>query len=1032
MHLATLGRFELFDGDPTSHGVRVMGSAKPLAMLAYLALAPRQRATRDTLVGLLWSDSEPERARSTLRQTMWSLRQRLGEGALTADGDEIVLSMALTVDCVVFEAAVADKDLERAWALYSGHFIADFGVMGGAAFEQWADLRRDRLSAAWLTVGGLLSRRYLEASRHRDALAIAKRLCDEAPERLEFWRTRLEALLADGAHMQATLDADALQALMQADGVRPDAETRALLDRIRRHREPDFAATTGPRRPDLVGREKAFASLIKSWKTSARGQGTVCVLRGAAGLGKTRLLNEFGARLHNQDAQTVMIRARPADRDVPYALVAALAELLAGLPGAAGVAPATASVLVELAPALSSAFPRAERARYEADEAIRLRTLALTELLQVVTEETAVALLIDDLHWADDASRKLLASLCERVAAMSVLIVVCFRPRRAGWPYPRTAVVLDLPPLSAEQLDLLVSSLAAGASDMVSAMGRLLLEVSAGIPLLAVAAIDLALDRGWLRIAHDRWEPLDLDTLRANLAHGGVLEQILLELPNAGLSVLLALALARQPLSSDLLAATLEHANGAADIDALITVLEQRAVVISTGTSWDVAHDTLADAALEIASDALQREVARGLARALLREPNPPVRVLQLAGRLLTRAKDADADAASCFQRWMLISHQRHYWRDPISAAGAFLGDDASVHDAQRLAKSLSAMARLVNGYPALAAAVAMMTIAVVGSLLAIAAQPLLEPRATHMTIETPPTSRGFLWDTAVLRRVVPDSMVRNAVPLHVSFRDANDVPSRNTPRSVQVHLSHAPSGMRLEGDTIRAVAKGEADLRDLVVRGGGAFQLEVSARTLPSARTQTMYVAPSTKPIGRVTIVSGTVNGQTVDSSHRHVEVSPGAVMSGQLHIRTLTELYSASLLLGAVAAWGDRTTNWISLSALPPHGESVADVPLVDATDGRVLHAPTTPGRYRLVFLSDAETEMRFIASRTNWLLIAPRWNDGDDIADVPEMQFDRLDRDGYIPWSKRVQDGNGKTKAIAVPIIGTTLEIVVVPRR
>ena len=214
MHLATLGSFELFDGTPDTHPVRIMGAAKPLSLVAYLALAPKRRASRDTLIGLLWSDADLDRARSTLRQTMWSLRQRLGDDALRAEGDDIVLGLPVTTDCGAFEAAVADKDLERAWALYSGYFIADFGVMGGAAFEQWADLRRDRLSAAWLTVGGLLSRRYLEASRHRDALAIAKRLCDEAPERLEFWRTRLEALLADGAHMQATLDADALQALM--------------------------------------------------------------------------------------------------------------------------------------------------------------------------------------------------------------------------------------------------------------------------------------------------------------------------------------------------------------------------------------------------------------------------------------------------------------------------------------------------------------------------------------------------------------------------------------------------------------------------------------------------------------------------------------------------------------------------------------------------------------------------------------------------------------------------------------------------
>ena len=78
--------------------------------------------------------------------------------------------------------------------------------------------------------------------------------------------------------------------------------------------------------------------------------------------------------------------------------------------------------------------------------------------------------------------------------------------------------------------------------------------------------------------------------------------------------------------------------------------------------------------------------------------------------------------------------------------------------------------------------------------------------------------------------------------------------------------------------------------------------------------------------------------------------------------------------MLLGAVATWGDRASSWIVLSALPARGESVVD---------------------------------------------------------VPEAQLDRLDRDGYIPWSKRVRDGIGKTKSMDTPLVGTTLEIVVARR-
>ena len=56
MFLTTLGKFELLDGTHDAPGARLIGPAKPLAMFAYLALTPKRRASRDTLVGLLWSD----------------------------------------------------------------------------------------------------------------------------------------------------------------------------------------------------------------------------------------------------------------------------------------------------------------------------------------------------------------------------------------------------------------------------------------------------------------------------------------------------------------------------------------------------------------------------------------------------------------------------------------------------------------------------------------------------------------------------------------------------------------------------------------------------------------------------------------------------------------------------------------------------------------------------------------------------------------------------------------------------------------
>jgi TolB-like protein len=61
------------------------------ALLAFLALEPRQRATRSAAMTLLWGDRSEEQARASLRQELSALRRILPEGALHADRSEVWL-----------------------------------------------------------------------------------------------------------------------------------------------------------------------------------------------------------------------------------------------------------------------------------------------------------------------------------------------------------------------------------------------------------------------------------------------------------------------------------------------------------------------------------------------------------------------------------------------------------------------------------------------------------------------------------------------------------------------------------------------------------------------------------------------------------------------------------------------------------------------------------------------------------------------------------------------------------------------------
>jgi hypothetical protein len=352
----------------------------------------------------------------------------------------------------------------------------------------------------------------------------------------------------------------------------------------------------------------------------------------------------------------------------------------------------------------------------------------------------------------------------------------------------------------------------------------------------------------------------------------------------------------------------------------------------------------------------------------------------------------------------MRLSQGPRGWRDPLGSASAFLGEQARLPEAQQLAASLPRLLRWRMGYPLALSAVAPLLLLGSGGMLAVAGRQWLQPAAVRMALVEPTSSRGFLWDQ---RDGLDPFRVasRNPVALQVSFRDRTGRLTANAPRAVTVRIADVQGAISLAGTTTATVRDGEAVLRDLVVVGSGGFVFEARAGDLPPVRSRRFYAGWDGSLINaaRVTILGGMVNGQPVDSVHHEVRVRPGAIIEGALQFRTLTDARSAAILFGGVALWGNRTEQAFVLRALPPHGEMVVREMLGDRITGRRWVAPRTPGRYAILFVADAETEMRFVASGTNWLLGTPRWNDGNDLADLEPPQLRELERVGFVSWPR-----------------------------
>ena len=119
-----------------------------VAILALLATAPAGGVSRDKLVGLLWPDSDTDRARNLLNVALYQLRKALGEGTIISSGDDLRLDRALLPsDVHELEAAAAAGDHGVVLEQYRGPLLDGFFLSGAPDFEKWLDAERSRLAA---------------------------------------------------------------------------------------------------------------------------------------------------------------------------------------------------------------------------------------------------------------------------------------------------------------------------------------------------------------------------------------------------------------------------------------------------------------------------------------------------------------------------------------------------------------------------------------------------------------------------------------------------------------------------------------------------------------------------------------------------------------------------------------------------------------------------------------------------------------------------------------------------------------------
>ncbi|MGD2049309.1 MAG: BTAD domain-containing putative transcriptional regulator, partial [Chloroflexota bacterium] len=418
LSLTFLGSFQALLGDQPLTAFR---SAKVQGLLIYLALAQQQPQLRDVLAALFWSDEPDTVAKKNLRQSLYQLRQVLGEtGAGEASYLLVTRSTAQFspasdhfLDVTTFLTYLDNDQLEQAAALYQGELVPGF-TCDSLPFEEWLREERERLHRLALDALAKLAARSLARADYRSAQELAQRQLALEPWREEAHRQLMQALALLGERSAALAQYEACRmALKEELGAEPSAETEALVARIRAQQlkqrvRPGTAHPSGRRQLAMpfVGRKREHGLLVSAYQQACTEGSRVVILIGEAGIGKTRLAQNFLAWSAAQGADVLHGRAFETSGRLSYhPLTQALRrrlerenapeDLLSDL---------WLTQLTRILPELRDRYPDLPEPTLDESTARQHLFEAITRLGQALAERSPLVIFIDDWHWADAAS----------------------------------------------------------------------------------------------------------------------------------------------------------------------------------------------------------------------------------------------------------------------------------------------------------------------------------------------------------------------------------------------------------------------------------------------------------------------------------------------------------------------------------------------------------------------------------------------------------------------------------------------------
>jgi tetratricopeptide (TPR) repeat protein len=283
--------------------------------------------------------------------------------------------------------------------------------------------------------------------------------------------------------------------------------------------ESRFEALHEVRTP-LVGRDEELALLQRRWQQAKAGEGSVVLVSGEPGIGKSRLAETLVERLVGEPHARLRLFCSPHHQDSALYPTIAQLERAAGfrrddsaelrLDKLEAVLGQATHDLGEAAPLLAALLSLPTGARYPplnlTPQKQKERTLrALVAQIEGLAARQPVLMLFEDAHWSDPTSLEVLDLIIDRAPALPLLLIVTFRPEFAApWTGRPHVTTLSLNRLAPRQRAEMIAGVTGGKA-LPRVIADQIIDRTDGVPLFVEELTKAVVESGMLTDSGDRY-----------------------------------------------------------------------------------------------------------------------------------------------------------------------------------------------------------------------------------------------------------------------------------------------------------------------------------------------------------------------------------------------------------------------------------------------------------------------------------------------------------------------------------------------